>query len=126
MVGGQEAGHHAANAYDPVGYRKLRAELLKDFRRAPTLKAFGAGGNIRTVRDLAAAMAGIAQTPVPSTSAVLASLLPRDEVAILSRQRLRAVIFHEYMARDTTKGRLKSVRMRPKKNSGRKRRRDNN
>jgi hypothetical protein len=119
-LGGEEAGHHAGIAYDSGGYRKLRAELLKDFRTAPSLKAFGGGGSIRTVRDLAAAMAGVPQTPVPSTSAVLGRLLPREEVAILSRQRLRAVVFHECTARDATTRRLRNSRIRPKKTAGRK------
>jgi hypothetical protein len=94
-LGGEEAGHHSDMQFDPEGCEKLRTELLKDFVSAPSPAAFSSKGSIRTVHDLDAAMAGIAQTPVPSTSAMLAALLPREELATLSRGRLRAAVFHE-------------------------------
>jgi hypothetical protein len=94
-ISGEQAGHHRDLPYDPDGYGELRKELLEDFFQAPAADAFGTGGPIQTVRDLNAAMENIGQTPVPSTSAMLAALLPSDELATLSRGRLRAAIFHE-------------------------------
>lgn len=118
-LGGEEAGHHSDMPYDPDGCEKLRIELLKDFVRVPLSEAFGRGNRIRTVHDLDAAMADIPQTPVPSSSAMLAALLPEEELATLSRGRLRAAIFHESTAQDQTRKRwstrLKTV---PKKRDG--------
>lgn len=94
-LGGEEAGHHAEKTYDPDGYEKLRFELRKDFVSAPPAAAFRPGGKIRTVRDLAAALAGVRQRPVPSPAALLGALLPSNEVAALSRGRLGSSIFKE-------------------------------
>ncbi len=94
-ISGEQVGHHGDLLYDPDGYEKLRKELLKDFVQAPAADAFRTGGPIQTIRDLNAAMENIGQTPVPSTSSMLAALLPSDELATLSRGRLRAAIFHE-------------------------------
>ena len=89
-ISGEQAGHHRNLPYDPDGYEELRKELLKDFVQAPAADAFRTGGPIQTVRDLNAAMENIGQTPVPSTSAMLAALLPSDELATLSRGCLHA------------------------------------
>ena len=88
-ISGELAGHHADKPYDPDGFEELRKDLLKDFVQAPA-GAFGTGGPIQTVRDLIAAIANIVQTPVPSTSAMLAALLPSDELAIVTGEGARA------------------------------------
>jgi hypothetical protein len=94
-ISGEQAGHHTGFRYDPDGSQELRRELLKDFVQVPAADAFRTGGPIQTIRDLNAAMENIGQTPVPSTSAMLAALLPSDELATLSPGHLRATIFHE-------------------------------
>jgi hypothetical protein len=94
-ISGEQAGHHTESPYEPDGCEELRTELLKDFVQAPAADAFRASGPIQTIRDLNVAMVNIGQKPVPSTSAMLAALLPSDEVATVSRGRLRAAIFHE-------------------------------
>jgi hypothetical protein len=83
-ISGGQAGHHTELPYEPDGYEELRTEMLKDFVQAPAADAFRASGPIRTIRDLDAAMANIRQTAVPSPSALLAALLPRDELATLT------------------------------------------
>lgn len=83
-ISGAQASHHTELPYDPDGCEQLRTELLKDFVHAPAADAFRSNGPIRTIRDLDAAMANIRQTPVPSPSALLAALLPRDELATLT------------------------------------------
>lgn len=120
-LGGEEAGHHSGKPYDAAGHKKLRTELLKDFAWAPSHAAFGAGGSIQTVRDLAAAMAGILQKPVPSASSMLAALLPREELATLSRARLRTAIFHDSPndPAETKERRLPSMKRAGNKNSSR-------
>jgi hypothetical protein len=94
-LGGEEAGHHSDMPYHPEGSEKLRIELLKDFVSVPPAEAFGSGGRIRTVHDLDAAMADIQQTPVPSPTAMLAALLPEEELATLLRGRIRKAIFRQ-------------------------------
>lgn len=83
-ISGAQASHHMELPYDPDGCEALRTELLKDFVHAPAADAFRSSGSIRTIRDLDAAMANTCQTPVPSPSALLAALLPRDELATLT------------------------------------------
>ena len=116
-LSGEEAGHHAEMPYDPDGCENLRIELLKDFARAPSSEEFGSGDRIRTVHDLDAAMADIPQTPVPSSSAMLAALLPEEELATLSRGRLRAAIFRESTIQHPTRKRL-SIRKNLRKKRG--------
>ena len=113
-LAGVEAGHHPDEPYDPDGSVKLRAELLKDFVKTPSREAFGPGGNVRTVRDLDAAMAGVSQTPVPSAAAMLAVLLPNEEMVTVSRGRVHSAILHQ--AGKPKKPRTPATR---KKSSGR-------
>ena len=94
-ISGEQAGHHRDLPYDPDGYEELRKELVKDFVQAPAAGAFGTGSPVQTIHDLIAAMVSIGQTPLPSTSAMLAALLPSDELAMVSRGNLRAAILHE-------------------------------
>ena len=93
-ISGELAGHHADMPYDPDGFEELRKELLKGFAQAPAASAFGAGGAIQTVYDLVAAMVNIGQKPVPSTSAMLAALLPSDELATVTASGARAAELH--------------------------------
>lgn len=118
-ISGEQAGHHRDLPYDPDGYEELRKELLKDFVQAPAAGAFGTGGAIQTVRDLITAMVNVGQTPVPSTAALLAALLPSDELATLSRGRLHAAIFYESTnhGRQTRKRRSTSSKPAAKKRS---------
>lgn len=94
-ISGELAGHHVDLPYDPDGFEELRKELLKDFVQAPAAGLFRTRGPVKTVSDLNAAMVNIGQTPVPSTSAMLAALLPSNELALLSLGRVRAAIHHE-------------------------------
>lgn len=94
-ISGAQASHHMELPYEPDGCERLRTELLKDFVQAPAADAFRASGSIRTIRDLDATMANIRQTPVPSPSALLAALLPRDELASLTLSQPRsATLIH--------------------------------
>jgi hypothetical protein len=89
-ISGEQAGHHTELPYEPDGSNQLIRELLKDFVKAPAADAFHANGPIRTIRDLDAAMANARQTPVPSPSALLAALLPRDELVMLTLTQARS------------------------------------
>jgi hypothetical protein len=94
-ISGQQAGHHGDLPYGPDGYEELRKELVKDFVEAPAAGAFLTGGPVQTIRDLLAAMVNIAQTPLPSTSAMLAALLPNDELATVTASGSRpAKLYH--------------------------------
>ena len=93
-ISGQQAGHHRDSSYDPDGCEELRKELLKDFVQAPAADAFDTGRLIQTIRDLIAAMVNIGQTPVPSTSAMLAALLPSDELATVTASGSRPANLH--------------------------------
>jgi len=93
-ISGELAGHHRDMPYDSDGFEELRKELLKDFLQAPAAVAFGIGGPIQTTRDLIAAMVNIGQKPVPSASAMLAALLPSDELATVTASGSRPAKLH--------------------------------
>jgi hypothetical protein len=116
-ISGEQAGHHRDLPYDPDGYEELRKELLKDFVQAPAADAFRTGGPIQTIRDLNAAMGNIGQTPVPSTSAMLAALLPSDELATATASVSRAAGLHRARktARLVSKGRSTVRNRQPKR-----------
>jgi hypothetical protein len=121
-ISGELAGHHVDLPYDPDGLEELRKELLKDFVQAPATVAFGTGGAIQTTRDLVAAMVDIGQTPVPSTSAMLAALQPSDELATVTASGSRAAKLHngKKTARRVLKRRSIPRPAAKKRNAGRK------
>jgi hypothetical protein len=118
-MAGVEAGHHADEPYDPDGSEQLRTELLKDFVKAPASEALGQRGKIQSVRDLDLAIRDLPQKPVPSTSEILAALLPKEELALLSQDHIAsAMLGRAAGVKQHRRSHPKSGRWRTRRRSG--------
>jgi len=86
-IRGEQAGHHAAVPYDPDGIDLLRAQIRRDFEKAPPAASFR--GAIKTVGDLDDAMQGVKQRPLDASLLLRASLAPEERKELTRHLRTR-------------------------------------